>query len=120
LSTPHHRTGRCPDPARGVRRRRDGHLKCLRTKYFCPAPPAESRCGGAGATVFHALSGGDRQHGAIKNVDLVARVQGFLQSINYKDGAFVKEGTPLFTIEPDTYKLKLEQAQAAETARRQR
>jgi RND family efflux transporter MFP subunit len=42
-------------------------------------------------------------------------VQGFLQSINYKDGAFVKEGTPLFTIEPDTYKLKLEQAQAAET-----
>jgi len=52
---------------------------------------------------------------AIKNVDLVARVQGFLQSINYKDGAFVKEGTPLFTIEPDTYKLKLEQAQAAET-----
>ncbi|NOJ39874.1 efflux RND transporter periplasmic adaptor subunit [Bradyrhizobium sp. WSM 1791] len=52
---------------------------------------------------------------AIKNVDLVARVQGFLQSINYKDGAFVKEGTSLFTIEPDTYKLKLEQAQAAES-----
>ena len=44
---------------------------------------------------------------AFKNVDLVARVQGFLQSINYKDGAFVKEGTSLFTIEPDTYKLKL-------------
>ena len=52
---------------------------------------------------------------AFKNVDLVARVQGFLQSINYKDGAYVKEGTSLFTIEPDTYKLKLEQAQAAET-----
>jgi RND family efflux transporter MFP subunit len=50
----------------------------------------------------------------IKSVDLVARVQGFLQSIDYKDGDFVKEGTPLFTIEPETYKLKLEQAQAAE------
>src|ERR1700734_112730 len=50
----------------------------------------------------------------IKSVDLVARVQGFLQSINYQDGAFVKEGTTLFTIEPDTYKLKLDQAQAAE------
>ncbi|HJZ19873.1 MAG TPA: efflux RND transporter periplasmic adaptor subunit, partial [Bradyrhizobium sp.] len=50
----------------------------------------------------------------IKSVDLVARVQGFLQSINYADGAFVKEGTTLFTIEPETYKLKLEQAQAAE------
>jgi RND family efflux transporter MFP subunit len=52
---------------------------------------------------------------AFKSVDLVARVQGFLQSINYKDGAFVKQGTSLFTIEPDTYKLKLEQAEAAET-----
>ena len=51
---------------------------------------------------------------AIKSVDLVARVQGFLQSIDYKDGSFVKEGDTLFTIEPDTYKLKLEQAQAAE------
>ena len=52
---------------------------------------------------------------AIKSVDLVARVQGFLESIDYKDGAFVKQGTTLFTIEPETYKLKLEQAQAAET-----
>lgn len=50
----------------------------------------------------------------IKSVDLVARVQGFLQSIDYTDGDFVKEGQTLFTIEPETYKLKLEQAQAAE------
>jgi RND family efflux transporter MFP subunit len=50
----------------------------------------------------------------IKNVDLVARVQGVLQAINYQDGTFVKEGTTLFTIEPETYKLKLEQAQAAQ------
>jgi RND family efflux transporter MFP subunit len=50
----------------------------------------------------------------IKSVDLVARVQGVLQSIDYKDGTPVKQGTSLFTIEPETYKLKLEQAQAAE------
>ncbi len=50
----------------------------------------------------------------INNVDLVARVQGFLQSINYNDGAFVKQGASLFTIEPQTYKLQLEQARAAE------
>jgi RND family efflux transporter MFP subunit len=50
----------------------------------------------------------------IKSVDLVARVQGFLESIDYKDGDFVKEGTPLFAIEPETYKLKLDQAKAAE------
>jgi RND family efflux transporter MFP subunit len=51
----------------------------------------------------------------IKSVDLVARVQGFLQTIDYTDGTFVKQGTQLFTIEPETYKLKLEQAQAAES-----
>jgi RND family efflux transporter MFP subunit len=50
----------------------------------------------------------------IKSVDLVARVQGFLESIEYKDGDFVKEGATLFTIEPETYRLKLEQAKAAE------
>ena len=50
----------------------------------------------------------------VKQVDLVARVAGFLQSIDYTDGAFVKEGTQLFTIEPETYKLKLDQAQAAQ------
>jgi RND family efflux transporter MFP subunit len=50
----------------------------------------------------------------VKTVDLVARVQGFLQAINYQDGTLVKEGSTLFTIEPETYKLKLEQAQAAE------
>ncbi|WP_177243698.1 efflux RND transporter periplasmic adaptor subunit [Bradyrhizobium sp. Gha] len=50
----------------------------------------------------------------IKSVDLVARVQGFLQTIDYTDGTFVKQGTQLFTIEPETYKLKLDQARAAE------
>ena len=50
----------------------------------------------------------------VRTVDLVARVEGFLQSIEYQDGSFVKEGTTLFTIEPETYQLKLEQAQAAE------
>src|SRR5689334_3345870 len=29
----------------------------------------------------------------VKSVDLVARVQGFLQSIDYQDGTFVKQGT---------------------------
>ena len=57
---------------------------------------------------------------AVNTTNLVARVQGFLQAINYKDGDEVKEGQTLFTIEPAPYKLKLEQAQAAEAARRQR
>src|SRR5215510_15092375 len=52
---------------------------------------------------------------AINTTNLVARVQGFLQKINYKDGDQVKEGATLFVIEPEPYKLKLEQARAAET-----
>jgi RND family efflux transporter MFP subunit len=50
---------------------------------------------------------------AINSVDLVARVQGFVQAINYTDGDFVKKGTSLFVIEPQPYQLKLDSAQAA-------
>ena len=51
---------------------------------------------------------------AVNSANLVARVSGFVETINYKDGDIVKKGTLLFTIEPETYKLKLEQAKAAE------
>ncbi len=50
---------------------------------------------------------------AVNSVKLVARVQGFVQGIEYQDGAQVKKGTPLFVIEPQPYKLKVDQAQAA-------
>ena len=53
---------------------------------------------------------------AIASVDLVARVQGFVQSISYTDGAAVKTGDILFTIEPLPYQAKLQQAQAAEAS----
>jgi multidrug efflux pump subunit AcrA (membrane-fusion protein) len=54
---------------------------------------------------------------AIDTTNLVARVQGFLQKINYKDGEEVKEGATLFVIEPEPYKLK--QARAAEAGAQQ-
>jgi RND family efflux transporter MFP subunit len=47
------------------------------------------------------------------NIKLVARVEGYIQEIKYKDGDMVKKGTPLFIIEPEPYKVQLEQAQAA-------
>src|SRR5215813_4927145 len=53
---------------------------------------------------------------AVNSANLVARVAGFVESINYKDGDIVKKGTVLFSIEPETYKLKMEQAKAAEVA----
>ncbi len=53
---------------------------------------------------------------AINSVDLVARVQGFVQAISYTDGQFVKKGTSLFTIEPEPYKLKVDAAKASVTS----
>ena len=53
---------------------------------------------------------------AINTVDLVARVQGFVQAISYADGDFVKKGTSLFTIEPEPYRLKVDAAKAAVTS----
>lgn len=49
---------------------------------------------------------------SVATVDLVARVEGFLTSIDYKDGSFVKKGDPLFQIEPTTYDAKVKQAVA--------
>ena len=51
---------------------------------------------------------------SVNTVKLVARVQGYVQEIKYQDGAQVKKGTPLFVIEPEPYKVKLDQAKAAE------
>jgi RND family efflux transporter MFP subunit len=53
---------------------------------------------------------------AVNSANLVARVQGFLTEIAYQDGASVKKGQHLFTIEPEPYQLKLQQAQASEQA----
>src|SRR6202790_2762810 len=86
---------------------------CEQNSFVPPPPPKVDVAIPATRTITRYLDATGNT-APIRTVDLVARVQGFLQSINYQDGTFVKEGTTLFTIEPDTYKLKLEQAQAAE------
>jgi membrane fusion protein, multidrug efflux system len=45
-----------------------------------------------------------------RTVTLVARVQGYLESIDYKDGAAVTKGTRLFGIERDVYQAQLDAA----------
>lgn len=86
---------------------------CEQNTFIAPPPPKVAVAQPVQRPVTRFLDATGNT-AAIKSVDLVARVQGFLQSIDYQDGAFVKQGTTLFTIEPETYKLKLEQAQAAE------
>jgi len=53
---------------------------------------------------------------AVNSADLVARVSGFIEQINYEDGAPVKKGDLLFTIELEPYKVKLDQAKASEAS----
>lgn len=49
---------------------------------------------------------------AVNAVKLIARVEGYLERQHYQDGAFVKKGDLLFTIQQDQYKDQLTQAQA--------
>jgi membrane fusion protein, multidrug efflux system len=50
---------------------------------------------------------------AIENVEVRARVTGYLEKINFIDGQNVKKGDLLFVIDRRPYKAALEQAQAA-------
>ncbi len=49
---------------------------------------------------------------AIDEVNIVARVSGYLDKIGFTDGQFVKQGDLLFTIDQRPYKIALDQAQA--------
>jgi RND family efflux transporter MFP subunit len=49
---------------------------------------------------------------SVNTVKLIARVEGYLEQIHFADGAIVKEGDLLFTIQQDQYKAQLVQAEA--------
>jgi len=49
---------------------------------------------------------------AVANVEVRARVSGFIDSIHFKDGQLVKQGDLLFVIDPRPYKIAVEQAEA--------
>ena len=49
---------------------------------------------------------------AVSEVKLIARVVGYLEKIHFADGALVKKGDLLVTIQQDQYKAQLQQAQA--------
>lgn len=86
---------------------------CKEENKYAPPPPAEVGVSvplRKAVTPYLDLTGSAV---AFNEVDLVARVQGFLSSIDYKDGDFVKQGTTLFVIEPQPYQAQFQQAQAA-------
>ena len=49
---------------------------------------------------------------AMESVEVRARVNGYLQSIHFKNGATVKQGDLLFVIDPRPYQAELERAKA--------
>ena len=84
-------------------------------QYVAPPPPRVTVAAPTQQRVIRYLEATGNT-AAVNSADLVARVAGFVQEINYRDGDRVTKGTLLFTIEPESYKLKLEQAQAAEVS----
>jgi multidrug efflux pump subunit AcrA (membrane-fusion protein) len=80
-------------------------------RYVAPPPPQVSVALPVQQEVTRYLEATGNT-AAVNSANLVARVQGFLAEIHYRDGDDVKQGATLFTIEPEPYKLRLEQARA--------
>ncbi len=84
---------------------------CEKKRPPAPPPPAvtvvrpEQRV----VTEFLDLTGNTQ---AIDSVQLVARVAGYLEKIYFQDGQVVKKGQKLFLIQPNTYQIALQQAEA--------
>jgi membrane fusion protein (multidrug efflux system) len=53
------------------------------------------------------------QLAGLEDVEIRARVEGYLRSIDYREGASVRKGDVLFTIDDQPYRAALAQAQAA-------
>src|SRR4051794_36236657 len=47
---------------------------------------------------------------AVETVEVRARVSGFIDSVNFKEGQIVKQGERLFVIDPRPYRFAVEQA----------
>jgi RND family efflux transporter MFP subunit len=85
--------------------------------YVAPPPPKVTVAQPIQRTVTRFLEATGNS-AAVNTANLVARVSGFVASVNYQDGDLVKKGTLLFTIEPEPYALKLKDAQAADDSAR--
>ncbi len=87
-------------------------LGCKEENTFVPPPPPQVVAANpvvAPATEYLEATGSTV---AVSVIDLVARVPGFLRSIDYADGAVVRSGQRLFQIEPDQYRAKVQQSEA--------
>jgi len=87
---------------------------CEQQNKYQPPPPAKvtvAKPEQRKVTLYMELTGSTAP---LNRVDLVARVQGFLDKVAYKDGAAVKKGDLLFQIDPEDYKISLQIAEATQ------
>jgi multidrug efflux system membrane fusion protein len=85
---------------------------CGEDNTYAPPPPppvSVSRPVQRNVTNYVELTGNTQSS---NSVNLVARVEGYLQSVNFKDGSVVKKGDLLFVIEPEPYEANVQLAQA--------
>jgi|WetSurMetagenome_2_1015567.scaffolds.fasta_scaffold02139_5 RND family efflux transporter MFP subunit len=82
-----------------------------KNQYVAPPPPKVTVAKPEVRTVTENLefTGNTAAYNTVK---LVARIQGYLEKIHFTDGARVKKGDLLFTIQQEQYKAQLQQAQA--------
>lgn len=86
---------------------------CRRNNAYVPPPPPEVGVAHPLTRTVTPYLEATGNTVAYNEVDLMARVEGFVQSIDYQDGTPVKAGHQLFVIEPAPYIAKLQQAQAS-------
>lgn len=89
---------------------------CGDTNKFVPPPPPKLEVAPPLKRTVEQYLSSTGSTVAVNSTTLVARVPGFIQAINYKDGDAVKAGTVLFVIEQKPYQLALEQAQAGQAS----
>jgi multidrug efflux system membrane fusion protein len=82
-----------------------------RNQFVAPPPPkvVVAQPVQKPVTLYIYLTGNTTPY---RTANLVARVQGYLESIDYKDGAVVTKGTQLFGIERDTFQAQVDQVKA--------
>src|ERR1700723_1705048 len=93
-----------------------GAASCGQNNQYAAPPPAKVTVAAPVEQQVTRYFDATGNTASVNSIDLVARVQGFIQAISYKDGDYVKKGTSLFTIEPEPYKLKVEAAKATVTS----
>lgn len=85
---------------------------CEEKNTFVPPPPPKvtvAKPTRQSVTDYLELTGNSQ---AINTVKLVARVEGYLEGLHFQDGADVRKGDLLFSIQPQQYQAQLAQAKA--------